>query len=219
MSNPGKARYWEAILYPENMRDDWQEAIDDLLQLPYAYCIHDKDFDSENDDRKLHVHLIIAFANSTTYKHAVEVFSFLNASGKSSFSTIESCRSIRYCYNYLIHDTDKAKKDGKHLYDKSERIVGNGFDIGSYEQITTSDKLAMCKELADIIMRERFIDFGEFYMYVVSNFDSVYFEVVKTNSGFYERLIKSNYQAFYRAKNKAQVVEIKKLLNEEEEKG
>ena len=31
-----KARYWWAVLYQENMRPDWRETIDDLLQLPYA---------------------------------------------------------------------------------------------------------------------------------------------------------------------------------------
>lgn len=35
-----KARYWWAVLYQENMRPDWRETIDDLLQLPYAYCEH-----------------------------------------------------------------------------------------------------------------------------------------------------------------------------------
>jgi hypothetical protein len=38
-----KARYWWAVLYQENMRPDWRETIDDLLQLPYAYCEHTAD--------------------------------------------------------------------------------------------------------------------------------------------------------------------------------
>lgn len=40
-----KARYWWAVLYQENMRPDWREAIDDLFQLPYAYCEHTADND------------------------------------------------------------------------------------------------------------------------------------------------------------------------------
>ena len=42
-----KARYYWAVLYPENMRDSWQDDIDLLLQVPYAYCIHDKDYLSD----------------------------------------------------------------------------------------------------------------------------------------------------------------------------
>lgn len=46
-----KARYWWAVLYQENMRPDWRETIDDLLQLPYAYCEHTADKDSKGEHR------------------------------------------------------------------------------------------------------------------------------------------------------------------------
>lgn len=35
-----KARYWWAVLYQENMVDGWRDNIEELLQLPYAYCDH-----------------------------------------------------------------------------------------------------------------------------------------------------------------------------------
>ena len=38
-----KVKLWEGICYPENMLDDWQEEIDDILQVPFAYAIHDID--------------------------------------------------------------------------------------------------------------------------------------------------------------------------------
>ena len=38
-----KARYWTGVCYPENMRDDWKELVEDLLGVPTAYCVHDKD--------------------------------------------------------------------------------------------------------------------------------------------------------------------------------
>ena len=31
-----KVKLWEGICYPENMRDDWQDEIDDILQVPFA---------------------------------------------------------------------------------------------------------------------------------------------------------------------------------------
>ena len=51
----------------ENMRPDWREAIDDLLQLPYAYCEHTADKDSKSEHRKDHVHIIVAKSNTTSY--------------------------------------------------------------------------------------------------------------------------------------------------------
>ena len=76
-----KARYWTAVCYPENMRPDWKERIGEILQLPYAYCVHDKDVQSDGDDRKAHVHIMVAWPNTTTYKAALEVFRGLSAPG------------------------------------------------------------------------------------------------------------------------------------------
>lgn len=36
-----KVKLWEGICYPENMRDDWQDEIDDILQVPFAYAVHE----------------------------------------------------------------------------------------------------------------------------------------------------------------------------------
>ena len=66
MYNPKeKARYWTAVMYPENMIDDWKEEIADLIQMPGAYCVHDKDLDDKKEGRKVHVHIIIVFSNTT----------------------------------------------------------------------------------------------------------------------------------------------------------
>ena len=78
----GNARYWWAVLYQENMRPDWREKIDDLLQLPYAYCEHTADKDSKSEHRKDHVHIIVAKSNTTSYKHIMEVFNLLSAPGR-----------------------------------------------------------------------------------------------------------------------------------------
>lgn len=189
------ARFWIAVLYPENMLEDWETDIGDIVQLPYAYCIHDLDTDTQSEHRKDHVHIILAFSNTTTFNHAKSVFDLLSAPGKVALNTIKRCINIRSAYNYLIHDTETCRKKGKYLYDSSCRITGNNFDIGAFEQLDLSIKNEMLKELCDMIMREGFINFGDFYMYVVTNLEDFnYFDLVKTYSGLLERLTKSNYQ-------------------------
>lgn len=194
----GKARYWWAVLYPENMIEDWEDLIAEKLQLPFAYCIHDDDLEKEFEDqtqqkRKTHVHIIIAFANTTTYKHVTSIFSLLNAPDKRAFNKVEAVRGIRHCYEYLIHNTETAKKDNKKQYSPNDRVIGNNFDIGAYEQISTSDKLRMSKEICNYIVEHDIYNFADLYMAVISNFDDAYFEILQTHSGFYERLIKGNY--------------------------
>ena len=148
MGKINKARYWVAICYPENMLENWEDEISDLIELPYCYCIHDKDHLAEyrpkrkKDDerqRKLHVHIIIAFPNTTTKAHAEDVFDLLSAEGRKCSPGAEAVVNIRNKYDYLIHNTRKAKEQKKYLYPENERIEGNNFDIGAYEQLTTKE--------------------------------------------------------------------------------
>lgn len=189
-----KARYWTAVGYPENMRSDWQDVIGEVLQLPYAYCIHDKDKDGAEDDRKTHVHILVAYPNTTTYKSALLSFQGLSAPGKQAFNTCEKVQNIRYCYNYLIHDTEDSRKKKKHLYSDHERITGNNFDIGSYEQMALADKKRIRRELAQVIRDKGFKNYLDFYNCVVDNFPDEYEEICVSYSGHFERLTKGNFQ-------------------------
>ncbi len=189
-----KAKFWSAVLYPENMVSNWQETIDDLLQIPFCYIIHNKDKDSKSEHRKDHVHLLLAFPNTTTRNHALNVANQLSEENKKACSTVQAVIGIRNVYDYLIHDTESARKQGKELYDAKERITGNGFDIGSFEQLSTVEKNNICKRLCNIIIEQGFTNFTDFYIYVIENYDISYFEVLKSNSGFFERLTKGNFQ-------------------------
>lgn len=183
-----KARYWECIAYPESMIDNWEDEIYSLFQLPFAYCIHDKDIDGKGEKRKSHVHIIIVFPNTTTYKHALSVFQQLG-----DIPTCKACINIRWCYDYLIHDTDDSKKKHKFLYDKSERILGNGFDIGFFEQESLVDVKKARSELSRLVYDNSFTNYADFYFYVVSNYEPFYEDVVCRYSGHFERLTKGLY--------------------------
>lgn len=199
------AKYWSAIMYEENMVEDWRNKIYNLLQVPFSYCLHDKDLDKDGDCRVPHVHLIIAFPNTTTRNNALNVFSRLSAPGKNAFSTFENIIHIRNMYDYIIHATEKARADGKYQYDPSDRINGNNFDIGAFEQISVADKNAAAIELCNLILSKRFTNFIDFYHCAMFEHDnSLYFECIKTYSGLFERLIKGNYNKFSNKKDSSE---------------
>lgn len=194
MAKIDKARFWTAVLYPENMREDWEIAIGDIVQYPYAYCKHTHDKDSKSEHRKDHVHIILAFPNTTTYKHAMSVFSLLSAEGRKALNKVEAVIGIRNVYDYLIHDTDACKKQGKEQYDPSERITGNNFDIGAYEQLGTTEKNAMFLEMGEAIRDNGFTNYMDFYEYVVDTYEDMnYIEVMRMYSAHFERLTRGNH--------------------------
>lgn len=190
----GKARYWAAVLYPENMIENWETEIGDKLQLPFCYCVHDSDVDKIGEQRKVHVHIMICFANTTNANTAYRCFDQLSKSGCRCLSTIEIVNSVRHMYDYLIHDTETARKQHKFQYDKTKRICGNNFDIGSFEQISVAEKSKMCKDVCQFIIENGFINFTDFYEAFLLEFDEQYFSVIQTYSGLFERLCKGNFQ-------------------------
>lgn len=189
----GNARYWWAVLYQENMRPDWRDVIDDLVQLPYAYCEHTADKDTKSEHRKDHVHIILAKNNTTSYKHIMSVFNLLSAPGKKALNTCEACVDIRHCYDYLIHDTKSCEKQGKEKYDPSCRVTGNNFDIGAYEQISAAQKQEMLRELVEFIIENGFMTINDFTVAAWAAFDPQYWEIMVGYNGTLERYCRGNY--------------------------
>lgn len=195
LDNIDKARYWCAILYPESMIPNWQDKIAELLEIPFAYCLHDKDFDEAEDERKLHAHIILAFKNTTTKKHATNLLSRLALEGKSACADIQAVNNIRSKYEYLIHNTEDSIKKGKHQYDKSERILCNNFDIGSYEQLDTARKNEIYVELSNLIEEKGIYNYMDFYKEAKSYFDDgSYLEVMRCYGNHFNKLCDGNYQ-------------------------
>lgn len=189
-----KNRYWVGVGYPENMLPDWENQISHLVQVPYAYCIHNLDKDSKSEHRKDHIHLILVFSNTTTYKHALEVMQTLSLPGTQAFNTCQPVFSIRHMYDYLIHADESSIKAHKFRYSSDDRITGNNFDIGAYEVISTADKDRMLDELSDYLINNDCENFSVFFCLVKRDFDnSEYSRLVRSNSGFFERLCRGNY--------------------------
>lgn len=195
MAKIDKARFWTGVLYPENMKEGWQDVIGDTLQYPYAYCQHSQDKDTKSEHRKDHVHLIVAFPNTTTYKHALNVMDLLSAEGKKAINKCEAVIGIRNVYDYLIHDTEDCRKKGKELYPAEARITGNNFDIGAYEQLSMAEKNEMFLEMGEAIREHGFTNYMDFYEFVVDTYEDMnYIEVMRCYSSHFERLTKGNYQ-------------------------
>lgn len=192
-----KSRYWVAVMYMENMIDNWEEVIAERLQVPFAYCKHTKCKEKDGKTpRKPHVHILIAYTQgTTTEKNALRIFKTLEKPGCHAIpnDVIQQVFSVRNMYDYLIHATEDCKKKKKHRYDESERITGNGFDIGLYEQVSTEDKLRMRLELADLICEKCFTNYMQFYTAVKSNYGNDYLEIMISSTSFFRELIKSNY--------------------------
>lgn len=130
-----KGRIWASVGYPESLPTNWM----DILQetgLPVAISpLHDKDINPTGEPKKPHYHFIFNYDGPTTYKHVKELCDSLNM-------TIPiKLESLRGMYRYHIHIDNPEK----YQYDDRDRMLLNGFDVSSVEELTKLevDKLKM----------------------------------------------------------------------------
>lgn len=193
------AKYWEGILYQENMIENWKDEICRKIQRPFVYCEHSKDKMVKEGERKNHLHLIIAWDAPTTKSWALYVMNTLSKQGETCCPVIEPCRDIRNCYDYLIHDTEDARKKGKYQYLPEDRVEGNGFDIGCYEQISSTDKIVMSIEIQNFIYEHDITDYFELCVLVAELLGVKYYQIIKETSGHFGKLVNGYWQ--YRQKH------------------
>lgn len=201
-----KGRYWTIILYPENMIDNWKIEMPRILQFPICYIVHDKDLRKEKqEERKIHMHLMICASNTTTANSILNLIKKLSRDPDKpcfAITTFERVVNIRGLYDYFIHDTNECRTQRKHLYNASERITANGFDIGVFEQFSYQDKMSARDVLRDCILDNVITDYREFELLIRTNFrDPIYSDVSASCSAYFERLIKGNWLSLVKHNN------------------
>lgn len=108
--------------YPNLTEDEWKKRIMeewtyDKLKANYiVYIFHDRDVDDNGLLKELHVHGCINFVDSIALS---------NASKLAGCSSEKNCKAISKksnAYRYLLHITEQAIKQRKHLYDEDYLI-------------------------------------------------------------------------------------------------
>lgn len=210
-----KYRYAEVIFYPNNMVDNWKSIIDDVLQVPFIYAIHDRDQESDGSPVDEHGHCIMVWNNTVSLDHFVKWFNQLSDPNKTFVNKVtgevlpvKACSTAQpvvnwdRAYEYLIHNTEKAKEEGKFQYPESARISGNNFDIHHYRQIDEALKLDILIEISNYIDDHNIMDFITLKRQFLDPQGREYIRVAVSRSGYLDRLMAGNWKKWEREKEK-----------------
>lgn len=199
-------RKWMAILYPENMIPNWENVIDDILQIPLCYCVHDKDdhIDTKTGEviAKTHLHVFLVYPNTTTRRNIIKLCNKLSADGKVCCSTAEEIVNSQKAFDYLIHNTEKARKEGKYQYPPEKRICCNNFDIHFVAQEDEYEKNLKTMQLSEIILQKKITNYVDFLNYVINSYDESYFRLQSSKHNYFDTIIKGNYKKYAKEKKK-----------------
>lgn len=154
-----KARYWACVGYPDSLPIDW---IDKLRETGLQVAIsplHDKDTNPTGEGKKEHYHLIFAYEGPTTYNNVKSLCEDFNM-------TIPiKLESVRGMYRYHLH----LDNPEKYQYDDRDRILINGFDSNSVNELTKTEVNKYKKEILQFICDNDIIEYCDLITTLMDN--------------------------------------------------
>lgn len=100
--------------------------------------------------KKKHYHVIYIAKNPVTSDSVRKKIQKLL--GNDSCSMVKTiATSVRNMYDYLTHESVDAIAKKKHVYNQSDIVLLNGFDIDRYDEMDAADKKANLHKIIDII--------------------------------------------------------------------
>ena len=183
-----KERHWTFVLYPESAPDDWRDYLQSLgLQVAIS-PLHDKDKNPTGEIKKAHYHILLCFNGPTTYNKVLSITEKLN-------STIP--QRVLSCVGIIRYFTHKDNPE-KYQYDENDIQVLNGLDLKSFNDLTISQVLFIKKDIVKTINDLDILSYNYLVnLYAYDSSKNDYFQVVSTNTLFFNNYIKSRKDVIY----------------------
>lgn len=176
-----KGRIWAFVGYPESLPSDWLDKLQETgLQIAIS-PIHDKDFNSDGTPKKSHYHIMVIYDGPTTYNHVLELTKSLNCTIPIK---LESARGM---FRYHIHIDNPEK----YQYDDRDRILINGFDLSSCNQLTHSEVLKIKRLVLDIIKDNMITEYSDLCDMLHQTDSIQMLDVVTSNTVFFNTYLTS----------------------------
>lgn len=174
-----KARYWACVGYPESLPEDW---LDNLRETGLQVAIsplHDKDLNPTGESKKEHYHLILAYEGPTTYNNVKSLCDTFNM-------TIPiKLESVRGMYRYHLH----LDNPEKYQYDDRDRILINGFDSNSVNELTKTEVNKYKKEILQFICDNDIIEYCDLITTLMDNDLSQMVDVASSHTMLFNTFI------------------------------
>lgn len=181
LTQKGKKRNWATVVYPESAPENWIEVLKISGVQSAISPLHDKDINSDEQEKKPHWHVILTYGSPTTQNNVKGLCERIGGVGQIALD------SVRGMYRYLTHEDSPDKFQ----YDKKDIITLNGFSILDFIELTRTEILKIKKELVVLIMVENFIEYADFINYLLEKGSDEFLDVGMSNTYFFDKYLSS----------------------------
>lgn len=176
VSDEEKARNWLFIIYEESAPSDWKER---MINTGIPFTIsewHDQDVNPDGSKKKKHLHMIVSYPNTTTYRNIKELRKITNGPFPLK------CHSVSGAYAYFTHkwNPEKYQYSGVGI----ERY--NGWE----KALEACDINRIKIELTMLCFMEDITDYCELIAETLY-MDGDYQQVAMNNTVYFDRLVSS----------------------------
>ena len=179
MSKNIKARYWACVGYPESLPVDFIEKLRETgLQIAIS-PLHDKDLNPTGEEKKPHYHFIFSYEGPTTYNNVKSLCEQFNM-------TIPiKLESVRGMYRYHLH----LDNPEKFQYDDRDRVLINGFDSNSVNELTKTEVNKFKKEILNFIVDNDILEYCDLITTLLDNDMSQMVDVASSHTLLFNTFI------------------------------
>lgn len=187
----GRTRNWTAILYPEDLPEDWVERIDEMHVKWIESPLHDKDVNPDGQPKKVHKHTLFMFENVKTLEQVISFFKEIFGESETGSicgvatpqSVSDRCAMVRY-FAHLDHPS-------KAQYDVSDIIGHNGADVLEIMKYSQAETVAMMIEIEKYIEQNDITELCDLSACIRETHPEWYIVVTTRNTVYFNAFIRS----------------------------
>ena len=176
-----KKRNWAFVLYPESAPENWKELLQQTGLGIAISPLHNKDINPTGETKKAHYHIILTYDGPTTYNNVRSLTELL---GQPIPQPLEQVRGY---YRYLTHKDNPEKAQ----YDEKDIITYNGFNIQDFVELTSSEVMAIKKQLQSFIRDNHITEYSLLMDLLLDNEMSSMYDVASNHTYFLDKYITS----------------------------
>lgn len=173
-----KSRYWAFIVYPESVKENWENILEEKGLQFCISPIHDRDMNPTGEPKKEHYHVLLEYEGPKTYKTVKE--EICDEIGATIPKKIESLRGY---YRYLVHADNLEKAQ----YKWEDIREYNGFKV----DLTSTEVNMIMRKICEIIETTKIKEYSDLMDYFKDIGDMDYWDVASNHTYFFDKYITS----------------------------
>lgn len=169
-----RTRNWTFIVYPDSAPSNWRDILEDEHIQWVESPLHDSDYNTADEIKKSHWHILLMYEGNKTYNQILEVSTSVNG------TIPQKVASAKGLVRYMVHMDNPEK----HQYDKSAIVSHGGADINELLKPTSSSRYQMIKEMLLFIQEQNIIEMEDLLLYSCENRFDDWFPLLCDNSAY-----------------------------------